>query len=320
MFEPVAASKGLAFNIEVAPDAPALLSTDGHRLQHILKNLLSNAFKFTEEGSVTLRIGPAGKAELRRAYGERPPELALAIAIVDTGIGIPKDKQEVIFGAFQQVDGTTNRQYGGTGLGLSISREFARLLNGRIAVQSELGEGSVFTLYLPSIEEKDLPALREAAADNWQQVIAVPEEPPQTDPSSDEVAAASGAGTMFNGRRVLLVDDDASNLFTLQAALIASGIAVTVVNNGRECLDILESGQEFDLVLMDIMMPVMDGFETMRHIRRDTRYDEMPIIALTAKAMKNDRDKCLEAGATDYISKPLNMDQLFSLMRVWLTK
>lgn len=323
IFDPVARNKDIKLNIEIDPDAPALLSTDGHRLQHILKNLLSNAFKFTEEGSVTLSIGKAGNAVLQELYGENAPDEAVKIAVSDTGIGIPKDKQDVIFEAFKQVDGTTNRQYGGTGLGLSICREFARLLNGKITVESELGSGSTFTLYMPNISDEEAKAILDRASEKENDAagtVITAAKAEELEDSSHEVAAGQHAETLFKGKRVLLVDDDARNVYALKAALASSGMDVTVASDGRDCLDVLEQDTGFDLILMDIMMPVMDGYETMRCIRQDDRLTGIPIIALTAKAMKSDRDKCLEAGASDYISKPLNMDQLFSLMRVWLTK
>lgn len=126
--------------------------------------------------------------------------------------------------------------------------------------------------------------------------------------------------SIFGGKQVLVVDDDVRNIFALTKALEMQGMRVLTAHNGRQCLDMLDLHKEIDIVLMDIMMPEMDGYQTMRHIRRDQQLNEMPIIALTAKAMKYDREKCLEAGASDYISKPINLEQLFSVMRVWLSK
>jgi two-component system chemotaxis sensor kinase CheA len=153
MFDPVAASKNLTFEVLMHPDVPPVISTDGQRLQQILKNLLSNAFKFTKEGSVTVHIEPANPEHVKELLRLEEEETVLAISVSDTGIGIPIEKQQIIFEAFQQVDGTTNRKYGGTGLGLSICREFTRLLGGSIDVSSELEKGSVFTLYVPSRRE-----------------------------------------------------------------------------------------------------------------------------------------------------------------------
>jgi Signal transduction histidine kinase len=312
-FNPIAEKRNIAFSVEMADDLPDVWHTDGQRLQQILKNLLSNAFKFTEKGSVHLQIQSADEG-------------LLAISVTDTGIGIPKDKQKLIFEAFQQVDGKTNRVYGGTGLGLSITSEFVKLLGGYIQLNSTLGEGSCFTVYLPELSQEKLDSIllgvQEAAA-AAQQLGEIPKIHVQEEDGNDYDSTRSDepAGSSdFAGRKVLLVEDDARNVFALVQALESKKMQVTVAGNGRRCMEILQGNSEFDLVLMDIMMPLMDGYEAMREIRKLPQLQAMPIIALTAKAMKSDRDKCLEAGASDYISKPLQMDQLFSLMRVWLTK
>lgn len=309
-FNPIAEKKGLAFTVDAARDLPDVWHTDGQRLQQILKNLLSNAFKFTEEGSVHLRMETAGDGKL-------------AISVSDTGIGIPKDKQKLIFEAFQQVDGKTNRMYGGTGLGLAICSEFVKLLGGSIQLDSTLGEGSCFAICLPELTQEKLDAIQLAVLEVAAAAELAPENPIQEEEEKESDAPpvdGQSGGSDFAGKRVLLVEDDARNVFALVHALESKKMKVTVAGNGRRCMDILQEDKDFDLVLMDIMMPLMDGFETMREIRRQPELQELPIIALTAKAMKSDRDKCLEAGASDYISKPLHMDQLFSLMRVWLTK
>ncbi|KRF01738.1 histidine kinase [Paenibacillus sp. Soil766] len=329
MFAPVAAKKALDFHIILEPDVPSVIVTDGQRLQQILKNLLSNAFKFTETGSVSMRIALAESARIKELLHRDPEETILAISIKDTGIGIPIDKQHIIFEAFQQVDGTTNRQYGGTGLGLSICREFTRLLGGTIVVKSELQVGSTFTLYIPNGQEglarPDITYGQEQIAASSEQEIshrggaAYPKsffreaelslnEPIHTD------------AQLFEGKMVLLVDDDARNVFALVSALELKGVTVVVAENGKEAIDLLTVKPDYDLVLMDIMMPVMGGYDAMKEIREGLELRHLPIIALTAKAMKSEKEKCLEAGASDYITKPLQMEQLFSLMRVWLTK
>lgn len=183
MFAPVAAKKALDFHIILEPNVPSVIVTDGQRLQQILKNLLSNAFKFTEKGSVSMRIALAESARIKELLHRDPEETILAISIKDTGIGIPIDKQHIIFEAFQQVDGTTNRQYGGTGLGLSICREFTRLLGGTIVVKSELQVGSTFTLYIPNngqeelIRHDDTYAQGQIAASNEQGIPYMGEPP-----------------------------------------------------------------------------------------------------------------------------------------------
>lgn len=328
MFNPVAANKNLTFKVHVDPDVPPIILTDGQRLQQIWKNLLSNAFKFTQEGSVTVRIELASPEKIEGLLGvEEIEEQVLAISVTDTGVGIPPDKQQLVFEAFQQVDGTTNRQYGGTGLGLSICREFTHLLGGAIDVRSEPNKGSTFTIYIPSRTETDHQdqvnhlALKEAAASVSE--IREESESIEEDTESKEVEqneVGDSDAQLFKGKKVLLVEDDGRNVFALVTALKKKGVEVQVAQNGKQAIDILKEETDFDLIFMDIMMPVMGGYETMKIIRSDLKMETLPIIALTAKAMKGEREKCIEAGASDYIMKPLNINQLFSLMRVWLTE
>ncbi|HZH51734.1 MAG TPA: HAMP domain-containing protein, partial [Microvirga sp.] len=574
-FRQVAVENQLDFNIELDPQLPPTIRTDSKRLQQVLRNLLSNAFKFTERGGVTLKIGSAEGSPLRAGSDW------IALSVSDTGIGIPEDKQRIIFEAFQQADGTTSRRYGGTGLGLSISREIARLLGGEIVLSSEPGKGSTFTLFLPlqapvgneidsrmgsadgalarpampsalaafsddrhSISQDDhvvliieddamfasvllelareqgikgliandgatalalahrykphaitldigLPdmdgwalldllkhdprtrhvpihvisvddqkkrglragafgflekpvdreALMQALArtrefidrpvknlllvedDSNQRMSMVEllrdgdvdvtdigtaqaaleaieakrfdcaivdlglpdmggaelierirslrgaEELPiivytglelsQAEESRLENIASTiilkGTGapekllsetTLFlhkaieaktekpdlqpirlerpsevslRGRKVLIVDDDVRNIFSLTSALEQHGMEVAFAENGREGIEMLKSTPDVDIMLVDIMMPEMDGFETMQEIRKLPEYRSLPLIAVTAKAMKGDREKCLEAGATDYVSKPVDIDQLLAVLRIQLT-
>ncbi|MBL0387578.1 response regulator [Tumebacillus sp. ITR2] len=316
-FEPLARQKGLAFTVNVHANVPGAVYTDEVRLQQIVKNLLSNAFKFTEAGGVHLDIRLAEN----RAFAEGTPlaqsPSVLAISVTDTGIGIPKSKQEVIFEAFRQADGTTSRKYGGTGLGLSISREIAQLLGGTLEVISVEGRGSTFTFYLPTEYQPTQGVTSAALFDaNEEAEVAVTLADAETEISTpDNVTAAE---CPLEGKKVLLVDDDMRNIFALTTALEAQQMKVIFAENGREGVEMLRENLDVDLVLMDIMMPEMDGYEAMRLIRQIPGGEDLPIIALTAKAMKNDRAKCIDAGASDYISKPLNLEQLFSLMRVWL--
>lgn len=326
LFEPVARKKNLTFDVITHPDVPPVISTDGQRLQQILKNLLSNAFKFTEQGGVTVRIEFAPLEKVAELPDLQEDAVVLAIAITDTGIGIPLDKQQIIFDAFQQVDGTTNRQYGGTGLGLSICREFTRLLGGLLEVESEQDKGSTFTLYIPSRlapvshDLFEVLALEEVAASaselTEEQEFIEESEPPRV----DRTEAETSDERLFKGKKVLLVEDDGRNVYALVTTLEKKGVVVQVAENGKRAIEILQEQADFDLVFMDIMMPVMGGYEAMKAIRHDLQMERLPIIALTAKAMKGERDKCMEAGASDYIMKPLKIDQLFSLMRVWLTE
>ncbi|MCU1734669.1 MULTISPECIES: response regulator [unclassified Pseudomonas] len=583
MFEPLAADKGLAFSVNIEPDVPATLYTDRQRLEQILKNLLSNALKFTDRGQVSLTV-------------THQPGSGIVFHVRDSGIGIAADQQQLIFEAFHQADGTTNRRFGGTGLGLSISRDLARLLGGQIQVQSEPGKGSVFSLILPEAYEPIVeqvgpspisrpqplsqpvvvapalidplpptplaaPAKRLSFEDDRQlapfsnRCILVIEDEPNfarilfdlahelgynclvaqaaddgfelaarfipdailldmrlpdhsgltvlqrlkeqaatrhipvhvisvedrvetamhmgavgyvVKPTSrdelktvfarledkltqklkhillvedddlqresiarligdddvqitavataqealellreniydcmvidfklpdmlgnellkrmtiDEIRAfppvivytgrnltrdeetellkysrsiiikgarsperlldevtlflhkvestlsherqrmlrtARSRDKVFEGRRILLVDDDVRNIFALTSALEHKGALVEIARNGRESIEKLEQGGDIDLVLMDVMMPEMDGFEATRLIRKDPRWRKLPIIAVTAKAMKDDQERCLQAGANDYLAKPIDLDRLFSLIRVWL--
>lgn len=593
-FEPLAVKKGIGFYLETEAGLPDTIYTDGHRLQQILKNLLSNAIKFTDKGRVSLRISRiqdhSGASRSSHEGGH------IAFAVVDTGIGISKDKRELVFEAFQQADGTTSRKYGGTGLGLTISRELAGLIGGHIEIESEEGKGSTFTLFVPdsetgpyltswnevSPEEEDsfAPAhqrkellipnielnnpdllvsseveddrdqltpedrvlliieddinfatimqdiarsrgfkvlvalqgdkglalahtfkpdaimldIQLPVIDGWSilerlkqnpdtrhipvHVLSVIDEPQQglimgamaylkkpvnkeniekalsriesfmdrdmkrlliveddivlrdsmvelighddviiTAVSTGEEAInrlqsehydcmvmdlglsdISGFDLLdqirniehlhelpiiiytgkdldmreemelkkyaesiiiknvksqerlfdetalflhrveanlpedrrqilnklynsedaFDGKRILLVEDDIRNVFALSNVLESHNLEVVFAENGREALDLLQADSNFNLILMDIMMPEMDGYETMRAIRAIPEFEKLPIIALTAKAMKEDRQLCIDAGASDYISKPIDTVRLVSMLKVWL--
>jgi len=594
LFREVASAKKVSFVTHIDPSCPGELYTDKDRIEQILRNLLSNAFKFTHEGgkvrlsieSVNPETLPLKSAHLLQG------QQVLAFRVSDNGIGIPRNKHEIIFEAFQQADGSTNRKYGGTGLGLSISRQLAAMLGGELHLESIEGEGSTFTLYLPvlhsfnagsfpavrggDLEEKrhngetsgavggmDSPQREEELPENHHQlalsdrVVMIVEDDPvfagilqdfaqekgyetvtvergdlalqyaarynptailldiqlpvmdgwtvlkrlkasadtrhipvhvlsgheneekglelgainylnkplnkadlddvfdaisryedplikkilivEDDPVQQEhldrilkekekdiicVTAANGeqaikrigedaydciildltlpdmsgfallehleliglpaatkvivytskdiakeeewrlrrftdtivlkngrsherlmdeialflhkveqktaiasaepfwtgqaSDDLLNGKKVLLVDDDMRNVFALSATLQMHGLEVVVAGDGKEGLHKLEEHPGVDIVLMDIMMPEMDGYEAMRRIREDKKREKLPIIALTAKAMKEDREKCIDAGASDYITKPVDTDQLLSLMRVWL--
>ncbi|MDF1780382.1 MAG: response regulator [Alcanivoracaceae bacterium] len=580
-FAHIAENRGLFFKVEVAEGLPASLYTDRQRMEQVLKNLLSNAMKFTENGGVTLRVDMPSADDIPGRTLEAGK--TMRISVIDTGIGIAKDKQKLVFEAFQQADGTTSRKYGGTGLGLTISRELARLLGGELGMSSDgAGLGCSFMLYLPighvsqvyqeegtdestpalaSFEEsiaaaaksagvedgfvvrekavliieddgdfasvltelaedygleghvcsdgesgleyartyrpsaiildiglpgmdgwevmdklkadartKDIPVhflsgkderkkamslgaidfltkpvntdqmssafekIEKAIEKNVRRMLVVEDSEIQhesirelfdqkgvqitsvhtggealvalrdhvfdcmildltlpdmtgfellesihgndnydsvpviiytgkelsrdeeaklrkyadriilkTERSSERLLneaslflhwlettlpnnskgiqdAIEHRDDVFEGKSLLLVDDDMRNIYALSAQLEELGFAITVANNGREALEALDENPELDIVLMDIMMPEMDGYEAMSKIREQSRFQKLPILALTAKAMKDDRAKCIEAGANDYCSKPIEMGKLTSLMRVWLHK
>ncbi|HEX3902639.1 MAG TPA: HAMP domain-containing protein [Polyangia bacterium] len=309
-FRALADQKGLAFTVDVELGVARSLYTDPQRLQQVLKNLLANAFKFTADGSVTLRIHRP-QPGTHFANSTLTFERVVAFSVVDTGIGIPENKQELIFEAFQQADGTTSRRYGGTGLGLSISREIARHLGGEIQVESEPGKGSVFTLYLPE-RYIGLPSA-DGEHGGWRsfergagpRVHALP---PVAEPEPFDLAAIAG-------RRVLVVDDDVRNVFAMTSVLETAGLEVVYADNGQAGIDALTADPGIDLVLMDVMMPGKDGYETIRAIRANPLWKDKPIVAVTAKALEDDRDKCLDAGASDYLPKPVDVNRLLNLIR-----
>ena len=428
LYRPLAADKALDFEVTVSPAVPPTLHTDRQRLQQILRNLLSNAIKFTHEGSVRLHIRTADPSEVNSA-SLRAVSARVAFVVEDTGIGIPADKLALIFEAFQQADGTTSRKYGGTGLGLSISKELTRLIGGELQVYSEVGRGSMFTLYVPIGEEArrgvatathtglqalpgglrnsgevGLPAERptsehlserrtpgelDAAATPateyasgarsplvpgavWRAPAGRPgSEPPVSEPPVSEPPAAGTPGSeppvsglpvsglpvsgpavsgpagsgapeapmspvapvirdvqslsgerrtrQFHGENVLVVDDDPRYVYALTTALEQHGLTVLCVDNGLAGIRALEQNSDIRLALMDVMMPELDGNATMATIRRMPKYRDLPLIAVTAKAMKGDREQSLAAGATDYVTKPVDIDWLLQLIGTYLT-
>jgi signal transduction histidine kinase/HAMP domain-containing protein/CheY-like chemotaxis protein len=488
-FRHVAEVTKLAFTIDLDPQLPQTLPTDPQRLQQILNNLLSNAFKFTEKGKVEFKVAPVmsgwSNPKLSSAEG------VVAMSVTDTGIGIPIDMQRSIFEAFAQGDGTTSRKYGGTGLGLSICRELVGLLGGDITVESEPGKGSTFTVYLPaghippprrrlsdeqtngssevtpsssSLGQRQVPvlagskgvtgtlvddtepiaverrrrrkagptaaalapdqpggatrtllvveddpvqrehivamaepihaeavgvasgeqALEELARrrfdcvvvdlglpglSGWEVIDHIRGNPalrsiplivytardltrkeelrltratrsivvkeirslermrdeltsllsqPQEVPSLKPVNGNGHTDPALAGKKVLVVDDDIRNIFALTAMLERQGMEVISVDNGQDAIRIARDDSDVEIALVDVMMPEMDGYATMRYMRELPTFKDQPIVALTAKAMKGDREKCIEAGASDYIAKPVNSEHLLSMLRAWL--
>ncbi|MEY2113627.1 response regulator [Rhodanobacter sp. FW106-PBR-R2A-1-13] len=308
-FAHVAVQKSLGLTLEVEAGLPATLRTDCARLEQIANNLLGNAFKFTTEGAVGLHIGRPDQLDVPDSL---QGQLLLALTVSDTGIGIPADKLEHIFNAFEQVDAGTSRQFGGTGLGLAISRRMARLLGGELVVRSEPGRGSRFTVLLPEEPPATASAQSEATPDRLDAApYAV------TVATTAQPAAVGGE---LAGRRVLLVDDNVRNLFALSKVLRGWGMQVSLAQDGAKALRMLADEAMPELLLIDVMMPGMDGYEMIRTIRTQPRYGALPIIALTAKAMHGDREKCLAMGASDYLSKPIDLDLLAVTMLAWLRR
>ncbi|MCX2185296.1 HAMP domain-containing protein [Streptomyces sp. SKN60] len=302
-FGPVADQQGLDFGVSVAPDVPERLTTDEARLRQVLRNLLSNALKFTEVGEVSLTVERTPPDEVPAALRDGRPVLAFRVA--DTGVGIPADRLRHIFDAFQQGDGTTSREYGGTGLGLSISREVATLLGGTIEVESTPGRGSRFTFHLP---EQAAPAAAGPAAPG-------PAARAETGTDEEAESAAPAPTPAPAAATVLIVDDDLRNVFALTQVLETHGLRVLTADGGRRAIELLAAHDEVRLVLMDVMMAGMDGYRAIEEIRRMPGRAGLPIIVVTAKAMPGDRARALEAGADDYVAKPVDEAELMVRIR-----
>ncbi|WP_372828032.1 response regulator [Polaromonas sp.] len=358
-FRHVARSRSLAFDVEIVPSLPPSLYTDSQRLQQVLKNLLSNAFKFTQKGQVSVRVTPVESGWSVDHDGLNRALTVLGFFVTDSGIGLPATKQKIIFEAFQQADTGTARKYGGTGLGLSISRELARLLGGELQLaMSSPGQGSTFVLYLPlrapesGQDGRSMPRVAHGSGERLERdgeslapkvtrpnpaareapQASMPQETTSGPPAAlDDRTAIKPAertpliveddtriGSSLAGKKVLVVDDDVRNIFALTALLERHEMAVIVAESGSSALEELGKNPGVAIVLMDIMMPAMDGYEAMRQIRQMQQFESLPIIALTANAMTGDREKCIAAGASGYVGKPVDTDQLLSLLRVWL--
>ena len=299
-------AKHLYLRSEFADNAPETFVSDLSKVRQILKNFLSNASKFTRQGGVVIRV-------YRQVDETHCP---LCLAVEDSGIGIDADKHELIFEAFKQADGSTSREYGGTGLGLSISRKLAELLGGYIKLESEPGRGSLFTLCLPLecegnlSEELPRPQARAETGSGQQQT------PRSAGPAA--LPESSAGRPEFEGFRVLLVDDDLRNLLALTPMLEGWGIDVTAAGDGNEALETLAEDPDYVVVLMDIMMPEMNGYDTIRVIRKDQRFKGLVIIALSAHVDAAQRDRCIGAGANDFLTKPVNPEALKALLKHYL--
>ncbi len=272
-----AASKGLALEYKYNFAENLSVEADQMRIRQILNNLLSNAIKFTEQGSININA----------RIVDREGQSFLTCAVIDTGIGISPEKLKTVFEEFHQEDVSTTRQYGGTGLGLAICRQLCELMKGTIKAVSTKGEGSQFVFSVP------VTSVAQQATDIDISPTQLRDEMTQATPQTDM-------------KHVLLVEDNQINQIVAQNQLV--GFNVTAVDNGQQALTaLIQNPSLFDVVLMDCQMPVMDGFEATRRIREGQAGEvaqHIPIIALTANAMKGDRERCIDAGMNDYISKP----------------
>lgn len=284
LMRPNAKTKGLEFEIITSINLPKMIFTDATRLRQCLINLLSNAFKFTENGYVFLKISTennAGKDWIR-------------FDVEDSGIGIAPEKLGLIFESFSQADGSTTRKYGGTGLGLAITRSLSRLLGGGVTVKSTVGQGSVFTIVVPAGLDVKLEETLETR-------------PAQTQPKVSSRQKYSG--------RVLVAEDNISNQKLTKVLLEKMGFEVVICGNGEEAVK-KACSETFDIILMDMQMPVMNGYKAATVLRHKSI--TTPIIAVTANAMKGDANKCIDAGCDNYLAKPIHYDALHDIIGKYL--
>ena len=291
-----ARQKGISLACSVAPDVPARLRGDPARLRQILNNLVGNAIKFTENGGVSIsveRLPPLPSAAV-----DAP--LLVRFSVKDTGIGIPEDKQNLLFSSFSQVDDSITRQYGGSGLGLAISKQLAELMGGSIGFQSAVGLGSIFWVAIPFAPPQE--SLPESPA---------PPPPPLRLPSPDPHPGRLPA--------ILVAEDNSINQQVALSLLAKMELSADVVPNGRQALDAL-AAKPYDLVFMDVQMPVMDGLEATQLIRESEKQGDrrVPIVAMTAYSMAGDRERCLSAGMDDHLPKPLTSNALLAVLERWL--
>lgn len=288
MMQPMAAKKGLDFKVNIDPTLPKVIRTDPVRVRQCLINLTNNALKFTKDGHVHVNVS---MSEENAAHFVR-------FDVEDTGIGIPSDKLDKIFKSFTQADVSHTREYGGTGLGLAITKKLTKLLGGSLTVKSQAGKGTVFTLLIPI---KIAETVRELSAGDY----CDKSENIHTDSMKEQISG-----------RVLVAEDSHANQMLVKTLLERIGLEVVIAEDGKIALSMVLS-ESFDLVLMDIQMPNMDGYEATKAIRENGI--DVPVVALTAHAMKGDDEKCMAAGCDDYLSKPLDRQKLNYIINKYLS-
>ncbi|MFD3292455.1 PAS domain S-box protein [Aquirufa sp. KTFRIE-69F] len=289
LFTPLAHQKGNKVSYKLDDKVPAYVKADETRLLQILSNLTSNALKFTENGSVSITVKPISVSS---------DATELEVRVSDTGIGISPTNLEKLFNAFQQVDNSTSKNYGGTGLGLAISREFCKMMEGDIGVESVEGKGSTF----------------------WFRIkLAIGDSALAAKTKKEENLSISGTLHSVHAR-VLLVDDNATNRKVASQILMKAGCEVLMASSGQEAIGLLQKDANFDLVLMDIQMPEMDGMETTRRLKALNLAALPPIVAMTAYAMKEDRERFLAAGMDDYLAKPIRAQQIIAMVARWVSE
>ncbi|WP_269009554.1 PAS domain S-box protein [Aquirufa ecclesiirivi] len=289
LFSQVACQKGNTLEYHLSKDLPEVVVADETRLLQILSNLTSNALKFTEHGKVSIDVSGENITQ---------ESLDLVVKVQDTGIGISAENLKILFSAFQQLDNSTSKVYGGTGLGLAISREFCKMMQGDIGVESTLGKGSTFWFKVHLKVGKQELVQRNKDADKF--VIQGKLEDIQP--------------------HILLVDDNSTNRKVASQILAKAGCIVQTASSGKDAIGLLSKSHEFDLILMDIQMPEMDGMQTTQHLKQLGLVSLPPIVAMTAYAMKEDRERFLAVGMDDYLAKPIRAQQLIQMVNHWVTK
>jgi signal transduction histidine kinase len=274
LFGPAISRKGIRFAMLLPEDTPAVLRGDSARMRQIFANLIGNAIKFTDRGGIRVEVRFSEQSDGR---------VRLTCAVTDSGIGIPKERRDRLFKAFSQIDASTTRHYGGTGLGLAICAQLCKAMGGGISVESVVGHGSTFRFSL--MFERGGQDVR---------------------PAPKQAAAPEGG---LPGMRVLLVEDHPVNRTLALALLQRLGQRVEVAENGRQAVDLVQT-QAYDVVLMDVQMPVLDGIAATREIRNLALPEQPHIIALTANAYARDRELCIDAGMNDFLSKPFRLQEL----------
>jgi signal transduction histidine kinase len=279
--------KDITLKLSISDNVPENVFGDGLRLKQILNNLIGNALKFTTHGEISI------KANMKNMLIAGDTAL-IEISVSDTGIGIEKDKLDIIFSSFTQADSSITKKYGGTGLGLAISQKLVGLMNGKISADSRLGEGSIFTCVIPFIICKDMKEMsqKELQENSW---------------------GVKTQAEVKTGIRILIIEDNPINSIVLEKYLAIMGHSVSVANDAESALELV--GKDYyDIILMDVQMPDMDGITLTQIIRRGKAFRDIPIIAVTAMAMSGDREKCLEAGMNDYIAKPVDLENLHEMV------
>ncbi|GJL77118.1 MAG: hypothetical protein NPINA01_01070 [Nitrospinaceae bacterium] len=286
---------------QVNPDVPNCVMGDPYRLRQILTNLIGNAIKFTERGSVLVHI---------ESKSENEKEASLRFSVTDTGIGIPEDKLESIFLSFSQAEPNTTRKFGGTGLGLSITRELVEKMKGTLGVESQLNQGSTFFI-----------SIQFEKAGNYEKSVALSNSVNFSGGEGTEQVSKTKSQPTANGEKekalkILLTEDSPDNQLLIQLYLKKTGHELDIAENGELAVNKFISGN-YDLILMDIQMPVMDGYTASKKIReweRENRLIEVPILALTAHALKGEEERCLHAGCSGYMTKPIKKEKLLNLL------